>query len=120
MSYALITRRKRISVEKMRWHIRLLCKEARIERRWCRRGNEHIFDGRGAEGTIAVYLPPIRGVVEYAIALHELGHFYGRYQLPRYAGDCQEWWAWVWARENALVWTRMMFRTAIRGLASYV
>src|SRR5262249_18090920 len=111
-----MTRRKRTSVEEMRWHIRQLCKDGGIQRRWCRDIRQaHVIYGRPH----TICLPPIRGVVEYGVALHEFGHIYGRYQHPRRYGEaCHEYWAWMWARENALAWTEMMYRTAWRGMAT--
>src|SRR5438874_11980878 len=111
---------RRINISEMRWHIRALCKEAHLRRRWCKRNAYILFDGKGATGAITLYLPPIRGQREYAIALHELGHFFGRYQLPRYSVGLSEVGAWVWARENALIWTRAMRETAIRSLGTYM
>lgn len=56
--------------------------------------------------------------VSYAIALHEIGHILGPWQngttLEREAG------AWKWARENALVWSKVMDRTMHKGMRSYL
>jgi len=61
---------------------------------------------------LEIHLPIIRSQLDYATALHEIGHICGRYQGLRYKNLTRERWAWEWARCNALVWTRAMERDA--------
>jgi hypothetical protein len=53
--------------------------------------------------------------LSYATALHEIGHWKGRYQRSRNV-IVRERWAWQWARKNALIWTRAMERDATMSL----
>jgi len=67
---------------------------------------------------IEVQLPAIRSAVSYATALHEIGHINGHYQKSR-SVMVRERWAWRWARDNALIWTGAMDRSAVNVLAWY-
>lgn len=64
-----------------------------------------------------VKIRPVCSTITYAIALHEIGHIIGPMQkekrLFREAG------AWLWARDNAPVWTDAMTRTMVRSLHAY-
>jgi hypothetical protein len=64
---------------------------------------------------LEIRLPRIRSIISYAIALHEIGHVRGRYQHSRHVMT-RERWAWQWARENALIWSPTMERTAAKSL----
>jgi antirestriction protein ArdC len=63
---------------------------------------------------LEVHILPVQGQESYAIALHELGHIFGRYQRSARV-IVRERWAWRWARENALMWTPAMERCANAG-----
>jgi hypothetical protein len=63
-----------------------------------------------------VQTPPIRSLITYAAALHEIGHILGRHQDSRHSLT-RERWAWHWARANALTWTPAMERYASAALA---
>jgi hypothetical protein len=63
------------------------------------------------------HLPVIRRERDYATALHELGHLFGRYQRGKTL--TRERWAWAWARRTALIWTSEMEDEAAQRLAWY-
>jgi hypothetical protein len=67
------------------------------------------------------HLPLIRSEKDYATALHELGHLFGRYQRGKQRGKTltRERWAWAWARRTALIWTSEMEDDAAQSLAWY-
>jgi hypothetical protein len=46
-----------------------------------------------------IHIAPIKSVISYATALHEIGHIKGRYQHSR-REIVRERWAWEWARRN--------------------
>lgn len=73
--------------------------------------------GCAFRATRIVKIRPVCSPVTYAIALHEIGHILGPMQkgkrLFREAG------AWLWARDNAPVWTDTMTRLMARCLNSY-
>jgi hypothetical protein len=112
-----------IRVEDMHRHIeRLLAPYTRtdiddgIQVSWDRRvGRARVI--RDLDGTVLeIQLAPIRSVVSYATALHELGHIWGRHQRSR-SQAIRERWAWEWARRNALDWTPAMELCAVKALA---
>jgi hypothetical protein len=76
-------------VTKMREQIRRICSACGIKRRWCRHADLARVEGGGGR-VPTIWIPPIRGVVEYAAALHELGHIFGRFQHPRYSEATRE------------------------------
>jgi len=63
---------------------------------------------------------PIRNTGYYVSALHEMGHLFGTHQSSRWSQLRSEWFAWVWAQENAIVWTATADRMMRKGLISYV
>ena len=52
-----------------------------------------------------IFVAPIKSVITYAVALHEIGHIKGRYQLS-WRCIVRERWAWEWAKRNAGMDTR--------------
>src|SRR6516165_12497804 len=68
--------------------------------------------------TPEIWIRPVRSPRAYAVALHEIGHILGRYQLSR-ATLVRERHAWDWARRNGLRWTPEMRRHADRCLEHY-
>ena len=91
------------TVQNMHAHVRNLCARHDIRVSWCRRPMQ-AWAGREIEG---IQIAPIKSVISYATAMHELGHMLGRYQHSK-ASMVRERWAWEWARRNALVWTPAM------------
>ena len=65
-----------------------------------------------------IVVAPIKSIVTYAVALHEIGHTIGRYQESRRC-MVRERWAWDWAKHNAIVWTPRMERLAAVSLQWY-
>lgn len=68
--------------------------------------------------TRTIKIRPTKNTGYYVSALHEIGHIVGDNQrnCPRLT---QELYAWVWARENALVWTDTAERIMRRAMDSY-
>jgi hypothetical protein len=64
---------------------------------------------------LEIRLAPVRSVISYATALHEIGHVRGRYQR---SGNVmvREQWAWQWARVNARFWSPAMEHIAVKSL----
>jgi hypothetical protein len=95
----------------MRSHIRRLCETNGIEINFHRHASASY---RQRE----IWIRAVRSPRAYAVALHEIGHILGRYQLSR-ATLVRERHAWDWARRNALQWTSAMQRHADWCLEHY-
>lgn len=77
--------------------------------------------GRAFERTRMIRITPVKGVVSYAIALHELGHLIADGASGRkHKRLDKEMRAWQWARANGLVWTDRMDDTMQKCLQSYL
>jgi hypothetical protein len=76
-----------------------------------------ITNARAWRKSKRVRIQPIKSVVTYAVALHELGHVVGVQRGVRIDKETQ---AWEWAKANALVWNKRMKQTASKLLRSYV
>jgi hypothetical protein len=105
----------RVTVSAMRAHIECLAERHQI----------HVFpymkrldQGRSFRELEEVYISPVRSILSYAVALHEIGHVLGRHQTSRRV-MVRERWAWHWARANALVWTPRLDAHADASLAYY-
>jgi hypothetical protein len=90
----------------MRVHVERLCKVNGIEINYGRHASASYLSDRndGAVLVPEIWIRPVTSPRAYAVALHEIGHILGRYQLSR-ATLVRERWAWRWARRNALQWT---------------
>ena len=66
-----------------------------------------------------IQIRPTKNTGYYVSALHEIGHIVGERQMPRNRRLTQELYAWIWARENALVWTDTAERIMRRAMDSY-
>src|SRR5262245_8000959 len=67
--------------------------------------------------TGTLQLHPIKSEAAYAVALHEIGHLRQGPGTNDVLLDERR--AWDWARENALIWTPTMERTAEQSIRSY-
>jgi hypothetical protein len=65
---------------------------------------------------VELRLPPVRSILSYATALHEIGHWKSCHGSSHNI-MVRERWAWRWARENALIWTPAMERLEKKSLA---
>ena len=99
-------------VQKYKDHIETLCREQGVSR-----GN-HSRGGRAWRRKRHIDIREVKSAITYAVALHELGHILG----PRQSGVRieKELGAWEWAVDNALEWTPVMARKAVRSLESYL
>jgi hypothetical protein len=100
-------------VHDLQAHVERLCQEHNILWRADREDSARAF-----RDTREIHTPPIRSVVTYGIALYEIGHFLGRYQDSK-RGWIREVYAWIWARQNALEWTRDMSEWRKTALIQY-
>jgi len=109
-----------VTVAQMRAHIWQLCEANGIEINFDRHASASYLSDRNHGAVLApeIWIRPVRSPRAYAVALHEIGHILGRYQLSR-ATLVRERWAWRWARRNALQWTPAMQRHADWCLESY-
>lgn len=69
--------------------------------------------------TKTVTTRPIQNTGYYVSGLHEMGHLLGDCQGPGNSTLTREWKAWVWAKENAIVWTDTAERVMKNALTSY-
>jgi len=102
------------TVEEMSAHVMEICAARRIIVAWCDRPGRAI----AMLDLWAIRIPPIRSVITYAAAMHEIGHLLGQYQQTEFVMVAEQW-AWVWARNNALIWTDRMEGFAGVALDSY-
>ena len=65
-----------------------------------------------------IYITPIKSVLSYAVALHELGHVLGSHQSSRRV-LVRERAAWRWAKRNALLWSPWMQERAEASIQWY-
>jgi hypothetical protein len=107
-----MTGHARLALADLIQHVDGLCGDHQITRHQTRRLAYAVNEIR------EINIPPIRGPVSYATALHEIGHILGRHQRSRHV-MVLEGWAWRWARSNALVWTLAMERSRTRALEWY-
>ena len=104
-----------VSKQQMRRHIADLTASQEI-RVWFIKKTGEAYGVRKVVGAAAeIRIVPVRSVVTYAAALHEIGYVIGRHHSRRRM--VREHWAWQWARENALVWSPRMERLALDCLA---
>ena len=66
-----------------------------------------------------IQIRPTKNTGYYVSALHEIGHILGERQMQRNRILTKELYAWIWARENALVWTDTAERIMRRAMDSY-
>jgi len=66
-----------------------------------------------------IQIRPTKNTGYYVSALHELGHMLGERQMQRNRRLTRELYAWIWAREQALVWTETAERIMRRAMDSY-
>src|SRR6476660_10418423 len=97
----------RPSVADMAQHVADLCAKDDIFIEW-RHCSRHSWCSPESK---FIHIAPIKSVISYATALHEIGHIKGRYQHSR-REIVRERWAWEWARRNAITWTPRMERLA--------
>ena len=66
-----------------------------------------------------IQIRPTANTGYYVSALHEIGHIVGERQSRKISTLTKELYAWIWARENALVWTETAERIMRRAMDSY-
>lgn len=64
-----------------------------------------------------ICIRPTKNTGYYVSALHEIGHIVGKFQdRSRLTAEL---WAWVWARQNALIWTDTAERIMRQAMDTY-
>tara|TARA_R100001510_G_C7598282_1_gene165696 strand:- start:173 stop:553 length:381 start_codon:yes stop_codon:yes gene_type:complete len=66
-----------------------------------------------------IQIRPTKNTGYYVSALHEIGHIIGERQGPSISTLTKELYAWIWARQNALVWTDTAERIMRCAMDSY-
>jgi hypothetical protein len=100
----------KITVLEMRAHIERLVEEHGITVRHVKRIRQSKclpWDGAPP----VMQFPPVRSVLTYVVALHELGHYLGGH-VNHPDTSVRELAAWKWVRANAVTWTPAMERLA--------
>lgn len=105
---------KKLTAQQLADHVASICKSFCIEVAY------YSGAGRACRSNRWIRIRPVRSVVSYAVALHEIGHIVGRGH--RGARIEKEVAAWEWALENALPGTKgKRFRaTVANSLRSYL
>lgn len=94
-------------------HIKRLVIDNQISCRWKRSG----YGGRAWRQARIVYLPPIKSPITYAVALHEIGHIVGPNPGRRLEKEAA---AWLWAKNNAIMWNAAMAKKAAKSIQTYL
>jgi hypothetical protein len=102
------------TIDQMREHVMTMSRTMDIVVIWCERPSRAVAMREFEE----VHIPRIKSTTTYAIAMHEMGHLFGRHQQSKRT-LVRERWAWEWARKNALIWTVGMERCARNSLGWY-
>lgn len=66
-----------------------------------------------------IQIRPTKNTGFYVSALHEIGHIVGKFQSEGYPLLKRELYAWIYAMENALVWTETAERVMRNAMDSY-
>lgn len=66
-----------------------------------------------------IQIRPTKNTGYYVSALHELGHILGKHQMTDAPRLKKELYAWIWAKENALVWTDTAERIMRQAMDTY-
>lgn len=106
MDWEKAQRPNRDHIAELGQHVVALCEKHEIVCYPFIKGREEEFAIRETQ---EIFIRPVRSPISYLIALHEIGHILGRYQMSR-SSAVRERWAWRWAKANALTWTRGMDR----------
>jgi hypothetical protein len=97
-------------------HVVSLCEKHGIRLYWCSRAR---WGGAASENVMPrKWIPPIRSIRSYAVAMHEIGHVVGQHQQSRDV-IVRERWAWKWTRANALMWNATAERYAKEALDTH-
>src|SRR5262249_4212161 len=104
-----------VTIKDLSRHVLELCKKHGIViYAWCRRPSHcHALIGRKE-----IRIMPIESRLSYASALHEIGHLREEHQCSD-STILREYWAWEWARANALLWTPAMENNARKAMEWY-
>jgi len=102
----------------MALHIQQICAENGIKVQY-QSMNDEVPRYWAQPRTRTIQIRPTKNTGYYVSALHELGHILGRFQSWEKSRLTRELWAWVWARQNALVWTLTADRIMRQAMDSY-
>ena len=102
----------------MALHVQQLCAEHGITVKYQSMHDDvPRYYAQPAKGLICIR--PTKNTGYYVSALHELGHILGEKQGREDPLLDKELYAWVWARQKALVWTETAERIMRRAMDSY-
>ena len=104
-----------LSVSEMDKHVQLIADENQIVIHCSLNRLSRSYSIRVSE---EIYIAPIRSVLSYAVALHELGHQLGPHQSSL-SVLVRERAAWRWAKRNALLWSPRMQARAEASIQWY-
>jgi len=100
----------------MALHVQQLCAENNIKVTY-QSMHDAVPQYWARPATREICIRPTKNTGYYVSALHELGHILGEYQSR--SRLTAELWAWVWARQNALVWTETAERIMRQAMDTY-
>ena len=98
-------------------HVLSLCERHDIRLFWCSRARYAVAIVTNVI-VPRIFVPPIRSISSYAVAMHEIGHVVGRHGQSKNK-LVRERWAWKWAKDNALVWSELADRFAKEAFESH-
>lgn len=110
-----MARSERLLLAMARRHIEMVCRRHRITRHVLKQSA--LVRSRCDIRSRHIYCPAITSLVNYAVALHEIGHVVVK--LPK-GVMLSEAAAWVWAHDSALVWDRSMEQLAAYSMISHI
>lgn len=110
--------REKVKRIDMALHVQELCAEHRITVRY-QKLSARVPQYWANPNKREIQIRPTKNTGYYVSALHEIGHIVGLKQEPHNDTLTKELWAWIWAKENALVWTETAERIMREAMDSY-
>ena len=106
-------------MERLMNHVEVICRDNNILMSRHNGRTSRAFRNYKGTGRNKISVKRINTYLTYAVAMHELGHLLGPYQrshdiLERETG------AWMWAKDNAIVWMPCMTKGMIFRLGTYL
>lgn len=103
-----------ITLADLKSHFLRLCADEEADVQWC----DSPSTALALSGELEfIRAPRIKSEIDYAVAMHELGHIKSSNEFSNQVE--RERAAWDWARNNALMWTARMEGYAAAALQGY-
>lgn len=102
----------------MALHVQQLCAEHGITVKY-QSMNDDVPRYYAQPASSVICIRPTKNTGYYVSALHEIGHIVGERQSPEVSTLTRELYAWIWARQKALLWNDTAERIMRSAMDSY-